>query len=284
MEIVAERKPIRTQFLVFTLFGEYVRPRNGTIWTSDLLYLLEMLGVTERAARSALSRMTHRGWLKGKKRGRRSQYSLTERCWALLRQGEQRIFESPFLDWDEQWHLVVYSLPEEKNRLRRTLRRSLTWLGYASLAPGTWICPHSRKFEVESVCEELGIQEYVEIFSGTHLGHTSDQDLMSRCWELSALETQYQNFVSRYQPDYFQCLSDENPKKALIPEECFVRRFWLTHEFQSFPLKDPNLPITLLPTDWAGTAARELFHNYRQLLATPADDFVDSVFDHHNTS
>ena len=49
---------IRTQFLVFTLFGEYILPRGGSIWTSSLLSLLERLDVSERAARNTLSRMS----------------------------------------------------------------------------------------------------------------------------------------------------------------------------------------------------------------------------------
>src|SRR5690349_6334762 len=89
----AEVPNVRTQFLIFTLFGDYILPRGGAIWTASLLYLLDLLGVGERAARSALSRMTSRGWLIARKRGRRSQYSLTAQGRALLEQGQRRIFE-----------------------------------------------------------------------------------------------------------------------------------------------------------------------------------------------
>ncbi len=273
----AERQPVRTQFLIFTLFGEYIRPRGGSIWTSDLLRLLELLGVSERAVRTSLSRMSQKGWLSACKQGRLSKYSLTERSWRLLKQGEQRIFEHPYADWNGAWHLIVYSLPEKIRHLRRSLRQSLLWLGYASLAPGTWISPHDRRTEVESLCDELGIQQYVELFSGAHLGHTSDQELMGRCWDLTGLETQYQDFISSHQQEYLQCLSGNEQKNPLTPEASFVRRFWLTHEFQSFPFKDPNLPTALLPTDWAGTTARKLFNDYRSMLEPNADQFVDDV-------
>lgn len=271
-----ERPPVRTQFIVFTLFGDYILPREGKIWTSSLLYLLELLGVSERAARSTLSRMSRKGWLTARRQGRHSQYSLTARGWALLKQGEQRIFEPPLSNWDGLWHMAVYSLPEEKHRLRRFLRQNLTWLGFGSLAPGTWISPHNRKPEVESLCRELGVMDYVELFSGMHLGHSSDQELVRRCWDLPGLENQYRDFIARYQPEFHQCQSGTNGNIP-DPEECFVRRFWLTHEFQSFPLKDPNLPIELLPPGFAGVQARKLFLNYRLLLSDRANAFVDDV-------
>jgi phenylacetic acid degradation operon negative regulatory protein len=272
-----ERRPVHTQFLVFTLFGDCILPRGGVIWTSDLLYLLELLGVSERATRSALSRMKRKGWLISRKNGRRSQYSLTARGWSLLKQGEQRIFEPPFLEWDGLWHIVTYSVPEKVRDLRHSLRQSLAWLGHASLTPGTWISPHNRRFEVESVCKDLGIQKYVEIFSGMHIGHSSDQDLVSRCWDLPGLEAQFKDFIAKYQPEYDKYQTGGDKKLALNPEKCFVRRFWLIHDFQSFHLRDPNLPSVLLPPDWVGTVARELVANYHRVLSTYTNEFLDAV-------
>jgi phenylacetic acid degradation operon negative regulatory protein len=72
------------------------------------------LDVSEHAARNTLSRMSRKGWLVARKDGRRSQYSLTPRGWSLLVQGEKRIFEPPFREWDGMWHIVVFSLPEKK--------------------------------------------------------------------------------------------------------------------------------------------------------------------------
>lgn len=274
---LSDRPPVRTQFLVFTLFGDYILPRGGTIWTSHLLDLLELLGVSERAARSTISRMARKGWLTSHKHGRRSQYSLTASGWMLLKQGEQRIFEPAFYDWDGQWQMVVYSLPEKKRRLRHNLRQRLAWFGFGSLAPGTWISPHNRKSEVKILCEELGVDEYVELFLCTHLGLSYDNDLVHRCWDIPNIKAQYHDFIDRYQDEYQECMGHEAGNISLSPEVCFVRRFWLTHDFQSFPRKDPNLPTILLPSDWVGFEARKLFDDYRRLLEPYANQFVDAV-------
>ncbi len=270
-------RPVRTQFIIFTLFGDYISPRGGTIWTSDLLYLLELLDVSERAARSALSRMTRKNWLTGHKQGRRSQYSLTARGWGIMEGGERRIFELPFADWDGLWQLVVYSLPEKKRKLRRALYRHLVWLGFGRLAPATWISPHNHKTELESIFDELGIQEYVEVFSGMRMELSSDQALVQNCWDLPGLEAEYRDFIVHYRPEYETCRATENGRLNLSPELCFVRSFWLTHDFQYFPLKDPGLPSVLLSADWVGFTARRLFEDYRRLLGSYANQFVDAV-------
>lgn len=272
-----KRPVVRTQFLVFTLFGDYILPRGGAIWMSDLLNLLELLGVTERAARSALSRMTRKGWLIARRQGRRSQYSLTARGWALLEEGGRRIFEPPFTDWDGLWHVVVFSLPEEEQNLRHALRQRLIWLGFGRLAPGTWVSPHNRKLELENIFNELNVRKYVEAFSGMRMELTSEQELIQKCWDLPGLEAEYRDFIARYQSEYEQCQGQGNGRVHLSPELCFVRRFWLTYNFQPFPLKDPGLPTALLLPDWLGFQARQLFEAYRQLLGTYANQFVDEV-------
>jgi phenylacetic acid degradation operon negative regulatory protein len=277
--ITIESRPVRTQFLIFTLFGDYVVYHGGKIWTSSLLELMELLGVSERAVRSTLSRMTRKGWLTSKKFGRRSQYSLTPRGKVLIDEGFRRIFEPIITDWDGHWHLVMYSLPEEMRRMRHTLRTRLTWLGFGRLSYGTWLSPHDRSDDLSAVLDDLALAAYVDQFSGVYLGPATAGDLVQRCWDLEALESQYIDFIERYQPEYRRTSSQSDGQLSSCKEDCFIRRYWLTHEFQSFPLRDPHLPTALLSPDWAGFAARRLFSNYHQILGTFAKEFVDEVMD-----
>lgn len=274
-------RPSSTQFKIFTLLGEYVFPRGGTIWTTDLLYLLGLLGISERATRSTLSRMVRKGWLVSCREGRRSRYSLTAGGRALLEQGKKRIFESPFTDWDEVWYLVIYSLPEDNRSRRHTLRQHLIWQGFGRLAPGTWVSPHNRKAELDNIFNQLQVQDFVELFSSEHLGPSSAQALIQRCWDLPGLEAEYREFVARYQPEYEACRAQSKDELRSFLETCFVRRFWVVHDFQPFPRKDPNLPTVLLPPDWVGFKARQLFDDYRQLLNAYSDEFIDTILIPH---
>lgn len=274
---VSDSLPVRTQFVFFTLLGDYILPLGGKIWTGDMLHLMNLLDISERAVRSTLSRMTRKGWISPKKHGRRSQYTITPRGRALLESGYARIFEPNFKDWDQTWHLVVYSLPEKNRKIRHELRKQLIWLGFGRLEAGTWISPHNRQAELKNLFSELRIEAFVEQFSGAHLGPSSGLELAKRCWDLQELETDYQDFVTRYAQKYEHYLSRFNENQCPEPEDFFIQRFWITHEFQALPLKDPNLPTELLPQDWIGSTARDLVMDYRKLLGPSANQFVRDV-------
>ncbi len=267
---------VRTQFLIFTLFGEFILPRGGSIWASSLLSLLNHLNVGEHAARITLSRMSRKGWLATRKEGRRSQYSLTPRGWSLLIQGEKRIFEPPPKEWNGMWHIVVVSLPEKKRSLRHSFRARLPWLGFGQLAPNTWVSPHNRKSEITTLGIELGITNHIEIFSGIHMGPSEDLELVRRCWNLPRLANQYKKFIAKFDKEYASCKTNGHLAQKI--DDCFVRRFWLLQNYQQFPRLDPNLPATLLPAGWLGFQARQLFDDYRGILETPANQFVDEIF------
>ncbi len=260
-----------TQFYLFNLFGDCILPQGDRLWTNDLLFLLDLLGVGERAARTTLSRMKQQGWFETRRAGRQSQYVLTPRGQAILAEGDRRIFEEPLRHWDERWRLVVYSLPEEKRKLRNAFRKKLVWLGFGNLVPGTWVSPHDRQAELGAITRALNIAAHVTLLTAD----TADsEDIVARCWDIPALEADYRRFQARYQGP-FEALAAG--RSRLSPEECFVRRFWLTYNYQRFPLQDPNLPAGLLPQRWAGHEAWRLFIDYRRLLGRGMGDFVERL-------
>ncbi len=273
------RRPhLQTQFVIFVLFGDVIVHRGGQVWTGGLLRMLAELGVTERAARSTLSRMRRKGWLKTERNGRHSLYTLTARGRRILEEGGQRIFEPRLAEWDGRWRLVVYSLPENKRRLRNDLRKRLAWQGFGRLAPGTWIAPHTRMADVKSLVDELEAHAFVEIFSGLRLEGSDDHEIVERCWDLKSLNQQYARFISRWEPEYERCLRAQRHGDQLPAAECFAQRFWITHEFSPFPRLDPKLPTVLLPDGWLGDQAAQLFHNYRAALTERANEFIADAF------
>ncbi|MCC7362210.1 MAG: hypothetical protein IT317_22185 [Anaerolineales bacterium] len=274
---MSKRPALRTQFIVFILFGDVIVPRGGSVWTSSLLQMLDVLGVSERAARSALSRMHGKGFLKPERAGRHSLYTLTARGQRITEEGSHRIFEPRWRDWDGQWHLAVYSLSEQQRSLRNALRKRLTWLGYGPLAPGTWISPRSRLAEVERLLEDLDAQSNVQIFSDLRLVNGGDRDIVRRCWDLQGLNQQYARFIHRWEPKYETCAAALVRGDGPSPAECFGQRFWITHEYSPFPRLDPNLPQALLPEDWSGDKAAEIFQGYRGLLNTRATEFINAT-------
>jgi phenylacetic acid degradation operon negative regulatory protein len=269
---------LRSQDLVFTLYGDYIRHRGGEAWTGSLIELLGLLGMSEQAVRSALSRMSRRGWLKGRRVGNKSFYSLTPKSIKLLEEGAQRIFQPRTDEWDGKWYVLTYSIPEKKRHLRNKLRERLTWLGYAPLNHATWISPRILRRELEDLLDSLKIRDYVEIFCAEHLGFSSDREVVVRCWNLEGLNRTYADFIAKYEPLLNEHKAKLTVENGLDPSGCFAQRFMLVHEYRSFPYVDPNLPAELLPEDWLGDKAIQLFREYHELLTAEANAFVDDVF------
>ena len=266
-----------SQDMVFTLYGDYIRHRGGEAWTSSLIELLGLLGLSEQAVRSTLSRMTRKGWLKSCRCGRYSLYSQTPKFLTLLEEGAQRIFYPRHDPWEGQWYLLTYSIPESKRSLRRRLRKRLLWLGFGALHQATWISPRDLRSEVEQIVDSLNIHAYVELFTAEHCGFSSDEEIVARCWNLKALNDYYADYIDRYTPAFEECQAQLMADDGLDPSKCFVQRFMLVHEYRFSPYVDPNLPLELLPDDWLGHRAAQLFQQCHDLLAEKAEAFVDAV-------
>jgi phenylacetic acid degradation operon negative regulatory protein len=263
--------------MVFTLYGDYIRHRGGEIWTGSLIELLGLFGLSEQAVRSTLSRMSRKGWLESRRAGRYSFYSMTPKCVELLEEGARRIFQPRSDPWDGQWHLITYSIPESKRHLRRKLRKRLLWLGFGTLNHATWISPRDLRAEVGKVVDALHVRPFVEFFTAEHRGFASDEEIVARCWNLERLNDYYADLIARYDPPFQEHQARLMAGDSLEPQECFVQRFKLIHEYRSSPYVDPNLPLELLPDDWLGERATQLFQQYHDLLVEPAEAFVDSV-------
>ena len=158
---------LRPQPAILTLYGDYLLNRGGEIGIGSLVILLENLGLSEQAVRSAVSRMRRAGLLKSRHDGRKSYYSLTESGQGLLTKGAQRIFYRKNTNWDETWNIVTYSIPEQRREARDRLRLELGWMGYGALSGSTWISPYDLTKEVEELVRRLGIKEYVHPLPGS---------------------------------------------------------------------------------------------------------------------
>ena len=262
---------------IFTLFGDYLLHRPGPVWVGSLIALLEPLGLSEGAARTALSRMGSRGWLVSERRGRNAFYSLTRKGRTLLEEGEARIYRPPRDEpWDGTWTLVHYSIPEEDRSLRDRLRLRLSWLGCGPLGNGTWITPHDVTERVADLAESLEVTGGLEVFRSARPAFAGPEELVERCWDLERVHRAYLDFIDRQLPR-LRRRQAELERGEVSERDAFVQRIELVDEYREFPLQDPYLPRRLLPDDWAGECAAGLFRHLHDLLEEPAEAFVDGV-------
>lgn len=235
-----------------TLLGEYVLPRGTPVWTSALVDTLALFDVEERSARQALARTAAEGWLQAERVGRRVRWSLTPPGRKLLTEGAERIYEfgSAEPPWDGRWLVLLASVPESKRDLRHRLRTRLTWAGFGSPEAGVWISPDaSRQDEARGILTELDLDRGAMSFVATYGDIGEIGGMVARAWDLSEVEARYAGFIAEF--------SGSHPTDG---QEVLHAQTLLVHEWRRFPFLDPRLPSGLLPANWPGSRAAELFH------------------------
>lgn len=239
--------------VVFDLFGEYIRYDGGEIGLRALVELSAPFGMGEDVVRVLMARLRKEGWFASTRNGRESRYALTERAWELLDSGRRRIFDRPAEPWPGQWCVVIYGVPESARPTRDRMRKSLAWLGFGPLAPSTWVSPHDRRPEVALAWRDHP-DVRLQLLMARSEGLADDRDIAARCWDLTALDEAYGRFLATWEPAVAAW--------RLAPpagEEALVARTRLIHEYRMFPFEDPALPAELLPGNWRGRSAYDLF-------------------------
>ena len=261
---------MKPRSVVFDLFGDHLRYHGGAVPTRALVELLEVFAVGEPTARIALARMRREGWFDTRREGRHAVYTLTDKSWRLLDEGRTRIFERTHPTWDGQWRMVIYAVPEQDRAERERLRRALSWLGFGPLATATWVSPHERLDYVERSLRDTSAR--LDLLTCRSRDRATDLDMVERCWDLKALGRDYQDFVSRLED-----LPATSELARLPGPDALRLRIELVSCYRHFPFRDPDLPVELLPGDWPGHRAHDLFAAAHEALAQPADAFVTTV-------
>lgn len=270
-------RQFNTRSMIFTLYGDYIRHYGNVIWIGSLIRLLEEFGHNEQAVRAAISRMNKQGWVQAEKIGNKSYYSLTERGKARMEEASKRIYKTTSPDWDGQWRILVYTIPEEKRHLRDELRKELVWSGFGLLSNSCWITPNPLEQQIYMLIEKYDIANYVSFFKASYEGMQTHQELVTKCWDLDDVNDRYAKFIETYSQKY---VIDKNKldKGEMSDGSCFVACATLVHQYRKFLFIDPNLPQALLPKKWLGDSASSLFTDYYQLLIQPATRFFESIY------
>jgi phenylacetic acid degradation operon negative regulatory protein len=253
----AAQRPPR---LLLTLLGDYWWQRTEPLPTAAIVALLTDFGVSDSAARAALSRLTRNGLLFTSKSGRRTFSRLSSRAAAVLDDGARRIFSfgAASQPWDGMWSLVAFSIPEDNRAARDALRKQLRWLGFAPLYDGLWVSPRDHAAEVIGYLKELDITTATAFRAASV---PAECDIPARAWDLAGLCSQYERFIA-----FARRLREETTAGQVPPMDALIARTRVMDEWRAFPGLDPDLPEELLPSAWPRAEARELFIGCYDLL------------------
>lgn len=263
--------------LLLTLLGDYWWQHAEPLPSAALVGLLSDFGVSDVAARAALSRMVKHGLLATTRSGRNTFHGLTPRAQEVLRDGAARIFgfgADGGSSWDGRWSVVAYSVPEANRSVREALRTRLRWLGFAPLYDALWVSPHEHHAEALAELADLGVTA-ATAFVATAPDLPAAVPPQS-AWDLDGLAAMYQEFVDDWEPTHAAL-----DRGTIDPVDALVRRTELMDAWRAFPGLDPDLPAPLLPAGWPRPRARELFLDTYERLGVPASARVREVIARH---
>jgi phenylacetic acid degradation operon negative regulatory protein len=136
------------------------------------------------------------------------------------------------------------------------------FVGYAELTDNVWVSPYPRS-ELKSVLHRA------DATARTARADSFDTP-PTGAWDLERLRTSYAGWLAAAGDLVEQHLSAHSDDD----EAAFAARFHLVHEWRKFLFADPGLPEVLLPPDWPGRDAADLFASEAGRLKPGADRFV----------
>lgn len=240
------QRPLRGGSLLMSIFGDAIAPRGARVSLGSLIRLARPFGLAERLVRTSVARLAAEGWLTATRRGRRSEYRLTDTGQGVFAEATQRIYAASPAKWDGRWTLLVVP-PGRGGRAR--LRERLRWLGFGQLAPGVFIHPTCTPRQARSWLVP-GAAEDGWLFTSLGEAGAADRRLVAAAWDLADIARRYRRFRDAFAP-----IEACGTLAGLPPESAFVVRTLLIHEYRKIHLRDPLLPPALLPEGWIGAEA-----------------------------
>lgn len=154
----------------------------------------------------------------------------------------------PFYDqkriWDKRIYLVTYDIPRTHNFQRNLLREHLRKIGCAPLQASVWLTPSNPKQILKKFTHEHHLQGAIlvsDLGSDGNIGEEDLKTLITKVYNLGGLNYEYQEFIKIY-----------SRRKNFSPQQ-------VSFAFYQILSRDPQLPFSLLPSDWAGGRAYRLF-------------------------
>jgi phenylacetic acid degradation operon negative regulatory protein len=269
LDSLLQDRRVHAKSLVSTFFGDVVAANDGHAWVQTVFAALELLGVNDRLVRTTLFRLREEDWLAATRSGRKSYYQLTELGDSQARRAERLIYYSDTSDWDGSWTLVFLVVQSLDAELRRELEQQLSWIGFGPVTKRVWAHPSSNIEPVAERINRLGLRGKViamrcENIQNVELGlDIDDRELAAMCMPVSEVETAYTQFIQDFSP-----LLDEQGQLTMQGgnAEMLSLRLLMMDEYRRAILRDPHLPMQLLPDNWVGYEAFILCGKiYRQI-------------------
>jgi DNA-binding transcriptional regulator PaaX len=171
---------------------------------------------------------------------------------------KRRLLYEQKRDWDGKWRMVFFDIPEKRRLKRDALRRELMALGFGSWQRSCWITPFDVASELRVYIEGKKLTRNVDIFVGKRVGEVGDREFAASIWPVETVNKRYESLLRDWGKELQRESSSEQRQQVIVRlQDRFLRIF----------SDDPHLPRALLPTDWKGEEAKELYSKLVSIVA-----------------
>ena len=238
---------VKVWSLIVTIFGDAILPRGGTVSALMLKRLTGMLGVSDGARRTALSRLAADGWVETARVGRHAFYRLVEEGRETFERASARIYAPPRHDPSrpgEGAERIVAVLPEGADAEAVALTHA-----------GLRLDARTVLFDADAATRQALVNMDAAVLRG---------DARLPAWVAGAAREA--QFPAHHAPlDAFRFLPER-----MAPREAMVARTVLVHLWRRQALRERDLPAGLADEEDRDLVAR----TYRRLLA-PSEAWLD---------
>jgi len=275
LQTLLKKSPPRAGPLAVTLFGDCISQQGGCVWLGSLVRAMTQFGLNSQQIRTAVFRLTQDGWFSAEQRGRRSYYRFSEFGQRQFARAATRIYAVEQAPWDGQWTLLLEG--EIAAEQRDELRRRLGWLGFGQLAKNLMAHPSVDVQMVTAVLTELELTEQCVVWQARADNDLGLKPMVNQAWQLPQLAGAFSALVSS-----FRVFSNDFTQLDFSDRDNFILRSLMVHEYRRVLLKTHDLPLELLPVNWPGHAATELFRDiYRLTQVAACRHASDTLEDEH---
>ncbi len=254
--------PHRTGSLIVSLYGDAIVPRGGALAVATLVEIMGAMGIGSGVVRTAVSRLAQEGWLEREEAGRRGVYRLAEHARESFAQATRLIYGPPPAEEDSCLALIVLNDAET----REAARNALSEAGFGFVTPSVAVAPRSRR------APKGAIPRGAIRLNATGAGAEDLPALARLAWPLDEVAQRYRRFLATYAAAA-AALARPKPPDPLV---ALIARVLLIHDFRRIILRDPMLPVALLPPDWPAIPARRLCAQLYAALVGPAERWLDA--------
>ncbi|MCR4268204.1 PaaX family transcriptional regulator C-terminal domain-containing protein [Nitratireductor sp. ZSWI3] len=255
------RGRLRVWSLVITLFGDAVVPRGGEAPLACLQEVMARLGIEAGALRTAMSRLASDGWVVRERRGRNSFFSLDAHGQHAFDLATRRIYAAGPPDWDGSWTVAI-APPGGNGSQAEGLAES----GFLKIASGVHLLPRTLEMNGGRDDPLAGML----VIHGTSAEHP---EMLRSLWPSEEIGTAYRTLIEDYAP-FAGALAQAS---APGPLDAMAARTLLIHDWRRIVLRDPGLPVALLPQDWPGEKARSLVRGIYRRLLPASEQWLDGA-------